>query len=510
MACGSQPCTRMRIVIDPGHGGTRDNGKSTAYGTRGANGQLEKDVTLQLARLVGRHLGGGVFLTRSGPDENPSLAARAEKARGAEVFLSLHAGHGPRAGGTWMHSRGRAASQRLAQSLHAELRSLGETEPQVQRGELAVLSPEYVGEGAAACLVEIGCLGGRFGNGGSLDDAAKAIARGVRRTYGLRAEARPLDDGNYFTDTDQLNAAMTRAGDDRAVSTKADAHAVVQAFRGSTAASPWTSLDRAQVADRLDSLIDDSRGYSQGQMNLCGPAAFFNVWTRRDPVAFANFATELFDTGASSIAGRYDVRPSDSMVRQDYAAMAARMSDVTAQADWMVMGALRNNGDSIFVWSGEPGSSLSAELAGMTTPAEITTWLNATGVYRRVDNQAGSAIGSLSSKGFAPASELEIWPGTDIIVLIQSNMVRTQVGMDKVGFLAAFPNHFVILNEAIIEESPPNQNPLAPPPDDYPPQGRRPIRFNIWTFGRDYQCHVSNMQVFGDNYFGAVVGQMPT
>ncbi len=319
---------------------------------------------------------------------------------------------------------------------------------------------------------------------------------------------RALDD-NYFTDTDQLDAAMKRSGDTRVVSDKPAAHQVVTAFRGSTATSPWRTLDRGQVADRLDALIDDARLFQQGSMNLCGPASFFTCWCKRDPVAFANFATQLFDTGASSIGGRFDVRPSSSLLGQDYAAMRARMGTITEMADWMVLGALRNNGDSVFVWTGQPGDGLGDQLAGMTVPSEIVTWLQATGLYQNIDNQMGSTVGALSSKGFAPASQLEIWPGTDIIVLIQGNMVADQIGIGRVGFLAAFPNHFVVLNERIYEELPPGFNPMQPPPDLAPP-GQRPIHFNIWSFGRDNDCHVRNMQVFGDNYFGAIVAKMPS
>ena len=77
------------IVIDPGHGGGDD-------GVRGANGTLEKDVTLAVARrlesaIEGR-LGIRVILTRDG-DQTVALDARAERANNnkADLFISLHA-----------------------------------------------------------------------------------------------------------------------------------------------------------------------------------------------------------------------------------------------------------------------------------------------------------------------------------------------------------------------------------------------------------------------------------
>jgi len=77
------------IAIDPGHGGAED-------GACGANGTLEKDVTLAVARrlesAIGRRLGIRVILTRDG-DETVALDERAERANNnkADLFISLHA-----------------------------------------------------------------------------------------------------------------------------------------------------------------------------------------------------------------------------------------------------------------------------------------------------------------------------------------------------------------------------------------------------------------------------------
>lgn len=91
---GGQSLTRAlglkigRIVIDPGHGG-RDTG------TIGPTGLREKDVTLEVARHLGKlieeKLGSEVIYTRSG-DETVSLERRTEIANEAraDLFLSIH------------------------------------------------------------------------------------------------------------------------------------------------------------------------------------------------------------------------------------------------------------------------------------------------------------------------------------------------------------------------------------------------------------------------------------
>lgn len=55
-------------------------------------------------------------------------------------------------------------------------------------------------------------------------------------------------------------------------------------------------------------------------MNLCGPASFLVCWANRDPLAFANWATTLFENGSASI-GTLDIAPRADLVAQNYAQM---------------------------------------------------------------------------------------------------------------------------------------------------------------------------------------------
>jgi N-acetylmuramoyl-L-alanine amidase len=75
------------VVIDPGHGGTDT-------GARGANGLVEKDVVLQVGKILRAELeriGYRVVMTRN-DDSNPSYEDRAALANAYRdaVFVSLH------------------------------------------------------------------------------------------------------------------------------------------------------------------------------------------------------------------------------------------------------------------------------------------------------------------------------------------------------------------------------------------------------------------------------------
>jgi N-acetylmuramoyl-L-alanine amidase len=197
-----------RIIIDAGHGGSARAGSSSAYGSRGSSGLLEKDVTLDIARHVVARLGGDAALTRTG-DANLSLGARAAHATrdGADVFVSIHANSGPpeMAGPeTWVHPDAGADSHRLAGGIQGALERLagrygGSAES--RRGPMAVLSPAVLGRRTSACLVEVDYLSNprgerRLGDPGERAAIGAAIAGAIRDhvashggRYGYAAEA---------------------------------------------------------------------------------------------------------------------------------------------------------------------------------------------------------------------------------------------------------------------------------------------------------------------------------
>jgi hypothetical protein len=161
-----------RIIIDCGHGGQVQNGGSSASGVVGRGGLAEKDVTFDLGSRVAALLGGAI-LTR-GRDNNPSLAQRASLAarHRATALVSLHANEGPpgaRGSETWIHTRADDASHRLG----------------VLSGDLALLTPERLPDGTAACLVEVDYLSDPHGerrlrDPRERDALARAIADGIR------------------------------------------------------------------------------------------------------------------------------------------------------------------------------------------------------------------------------------------------------------------------------------------------------------------------------------------
>lgn len=177
----SGPAGAPLIVIDAGHGGHD-------YGAKSQTGELEKDLTLAVARSVRDALAANgkvrVSLTRDG-DQFLVLGERSEMARrlGASLFLSIHAdsaGEDKAAHGATLYTLSDVASDKEAAALAAR-----ENQADIVRGVNLSGRPSEV----ASILIDLA-------QRESLEDAAaftRALhreARGVlpfRREYHRRA-----------------------------------------------------------------------------------------------------------------------------------------------------------------------------------------------------------------------------------------------------------------------------------------------------------------------------------
>jgi hypothetical protein len=300
-------------------------------------------------------------------------------------------------------------------------------------------------------------------------------------------------DTNNFDDAEQLDQYTSdmRASDTKTVSDPTAAVQAIDTFAANTDAGAWGSLDRATVAARLKELINDPRSLDQATLNLCGPAALFMEWIGRDPEAFAEFATTLFDTGKASL-GSLDIKPDQQLVNADYSTLASKGSgDPPSQAEWMILGALRNAHQVFWQpnWAGDPKQTLAA----LTRPEELTAWFNATGIFTKVSNEANWA----TAAGIPHATSITLGEGTAAVLLIHMNLIAhatidgkpavKDLGEDNTFLLNQFPNHYVhLLNEVT------------------PSLDNKTVRLSIWSWGHSFLDMVVPQDAFVSNYYGAV------
>jgi N-acetylmuramoyl-L-alanine amidase len=205
------------IVIDPGHGGATKIGGSSPNNAAGANGLLEKDLTLDIARRTASLLkdSAKVVLTRD-DDKNLSLAKRAAIAgvNNASVFLSIHFNgfRDKNVDGTetFTATKASAASEKLARNVQNNLINVTQVANRgVKRADLGVLLPERHLPQTAACLAEIAFLTSPK-QAKQLEDAAYrqqiAVALGdaILKSLPEGAPAVPAQ-GFSFGDTENLD-----------------------------------------------------------------------------------------------------------------------------------------------------------------------------------------------------------------------------------------------------------------------------------------------------------------
>ncbi|MEB1528632.1 hypothetical protein [Xanthomonas sp. WHRI 7945] len=303
-----------------------------------------------------------------------------------------------------------------------------------------------------------------------------------------------------FDDLDQLDALLTdtRANDTRSVSDIDEARDVIATFRDTEGNGSWNGLDRADVADRLLDLVNNPRLIRQGALNLCGPASLLLMWASRDPLGFANFATTLYDDGSADL-GDLSIAPMDTLLAQDYGSL----STGTFGADWMLLSAIRNTDQPFWQssWIGDPEQTL----AGLTRPEELAAWLRATGIYAQVSDEGNWA----SPAGIPHATGIEFREGRDVALLIHSNLLHAARSsgspLDSQFLLDLFPNHYIVgLNNITVAVMDGPQN------DDGTLKFRKDdVLLSIWSWGENSFDLAVPQQAFVDNYYGAVIADLP-
>lgn len=171
------------IVLDPGHGGSDPGTIGTTYGL------VEQELNLQTALYVKDYLvsrGARVEMTRSGSDQRPSLASRAQLAPslGADAFVSIHynSALSASANGTLVCFYSESKDLGLARAIEAPLKNgTGIRNNGLAFGNFKVIRENSV----PAVLLEMGFLSNSSDEGAiaSADyqrSAAKAIADGLQ------------------------------------------------------------------------------------------------------------------------------------------------------------------------------------------------------------------------------------------------------------------------------------------------------------------------------------------
>lgn len=242
----------------------------------------------------------------------------------------------------------------------------------------------------------------------------------------------------------------------------------------------WNNLKRDEVAQRLDELIKNSNLVAQEGLNLCGPAAFFQIWLKRDPEAVRRYVTELYNTGSSHI-GNLKITASEKLRSQNFDDVKKAVKEIQA-TDWMMMTALRST-NYPETYKGTDNTWWQTLLSSTPT-GTVVDWLKATGLYTEVQDKTFSIypvpinLDAYRHATLEDAQALGDPSKQDIILSIKPGIL----GVDSWG------GHFIVLEET----------PTLVEGDK--------VKLKYWTWGySEVQPLTLSKEQFKKAYFGGIV-----
>jgi hypothetical protein len=193
----------------------------------------------------------------------------------------------------------------------------------------------------------------------------------------------------------------------------------------------WPGLDRDQVGASLLMRVANPSTIDQNNASLCGPAAVMFGFAADKPVAYAEFAIELFEKGEAPL-GRHNTISPHPLLRR------INPGNNIDQGDWMTLGSLRSSENWLVDYF-----STAQEVGGITTAWELARWLDDAG-YSDVREET-NAISDKGESNLREASGLYA-AGYRTVLFIDSGMLKTESQSEDSGIL---DRHWVVLRSKV-------------------------------------------------------------
>jgi hypothetical protein len=238
---------------------------------------------------------------------------------------------------------------------------------------------------------------------------------------------------------------------------KQDAINLVQQFAAQPGVSVWPQINRARLAAGLIERIQDPNKIHQRGTPLCGPASLVRALASDDPTAYARAAIDLYTHGTARIRA-LNVRAGNELKR-------AAPEGNADPADWILLASVRDSDN----WFFSPAGWFGSNLAGITRPGTMESWLRDAG-YTDIVNityLVAKPIPSVLAAEAYRASNL-FREGYKVLLFIDADMLEESTQDDAVSM---YPDHWVALNSAITDGGIVNYD--------------APVSFSIYTWGRE-------------------------
>src|SRR5262249_40807063 len=155
---------------------------------------------------------------------------------------------------------------------------------------------------------------------------------------------------------------------------KQDAINFVKRFAAEPTPAVWPNINRTDLASGLVARIEDPNRINQEGTPLCGPASLVRSLATDDPEAYARAAIDLYTRGTTRIR-TLTIEAGGELKR-------SAPQGATDPADWIMLASIRDTDN----WFFSPAGWFGCNIAGITRPGTMESWLRDAGYTRIVNN----------------------------------------------------------------------------------------------------------------------------
>ncbi len=253
--------------------------------------------------------------------------------------------------------------------------------------------------------------------------------------------------------------------------------AAVTDFENSTTPGVWASVEKKQLLGEMLERLNDAFQVNQGSQPFCGPASIVFELVRKQPLRYVQICRSLFETGnfqgtTKKIQASLTLRRSQGRLRMN-------------QADWMVLGALRESENMIFNIEAE-APDIIRNLAGMTKSWEMKGWTQELLGYKQVKYRHTYLYGEVDA--LAETSKALFSGGVAFALVTADGLLRS-----KTPFLP-YPTHWITILGNISVKS-----------GNLFDEDSGRISLDVYSWGKQFHINLDEAP-FEDYFWGVVIG----
>ncbi len=239
----------------------------------------------------------------------------------------------------------------------------------------------------------------------------------------------------------------------------------------------FSKIDRLDFRLTLDARRANPGTINQSKASLCGPASLMYSLACDKSNVYAQYATDLFETGKANL-GKLRVTPgADCRNYNPFGKISA--------ADWVTLASLRDSENAFFDYD-----EADDELAGITLPGQLADWFESVG-YSEVSNETNLYF-TKGEDDFREAADL-LSRGYRVCLFVDLNGVDTANRRGPLRQVFTTANHWVVLKSVSLLSS-------------------SALKFTIYTWGNDTHAvpkagSTMSMDHWLQNFYGYVAAK---